>query len=943
GRWSLVPGQGHEKTYHHRRQERHSFTASSQSPSTQRSTMDPPRRPGGRDDEPRSHWVDPGYCKYYPGTAPTPHPSKITSTYLASTLLVQRQQQQQQQQQHHHALANKGEKLQSYAWRVSLPQFVASNNNSDDDGDDGESNDPNSPNNNNQDAGAAATATDNAVDAARPRTKRKNPEKVDDGDRCPICQDLLPEENRGILKCGHLFCLKCILQWVKKQQNNCPTCRAEVCHIKRTLSLAEALEKNANRKPPTKAQLKRAKRKSAIGKPSLKPDITTEKVRVRKKVSRERIRQNAMAPHPQAPGGFLHAQEQAEATAGAAQAVPDTQPDQVEDIMNQQVAIAVFSSSPPLPSATPQVHSPLPPWSPPSPAADREDRRVPIVADRRALFESTSACRGHRSVGGGSYVGGDGGARSIGDNGGGIGASVGEASLDMRMKNHSGGGGDVENNSGGGGAVGGRGWRSTVHIGNSSSGVSSDGGGVGSGNRDADDSNSRNNNGVGTGGAAEAAAQASSSNRDVQGAATSSGGDNLDHDDDDDDGRGDGVGDIATLGHLLSVLCSGTMRVSPNGDIGGIDGGGCGIASAAPSSVSCSPLLPSSSSSNKINSSSNKHNNSISNSSHGVGNPATDPETRSAAQAAMAASRAASRYTSLVPEQALAVQGLAALESSPTLRQLRVVARLVVGGSASAGMAGTPAVASVSRRRQPQDRLDQESGKYRDDEAGVSGRGDGGKSNSEERGSLLPRMDIDDNRSDNISSRGGGIGAEEEPCIEPVARRTAAVERDVSHTEEGDEYTFLGRNDNNTSTGGTTGSASPILGGSSDAVACSSSTSIPESSAYVYGNNAVPSGSINDGANTAVAGGAENAYGGDANGTGVAGCGHAGGGISVSTIGAAGPGGVTINSGRVRSSSLNNNNNNNNTCSYLTWLESRSDFNHWPWPSSSSDDDGASD
>ncbi|CAM9992380.1 unnamed protein product, partial [Ectocarpus sp. 13 AM-2016] len=41
----------------------------------------------------------------------------------------------------------------------------------------------------------------------------------------------------------HVFCLKCVLQWVKKQQNSCPICRAEVCHIKRTLSLAEALEK----------------------------------------------------------------------------------------------------------------------------------------------------------------------------------------------------------------------------------------------------------------------------------------------------------------------------------------------------------------------------------------------------------------------------------------------------------------------------------------------------------------------------------------------------------------------------------------------------------------------------------------------------------------------------------------------------------------------------
>ncbi|CAM9327081.1 unnamed protein product [Ectocarpus sp. 4 AP-2014] len=806
----------------------------------------------------------------------------------------------------------------------------ASNNNSDGDSNDDESNGPNSLNNNNQDAGAAAKATDNAVNAARPRTKRKNLEKVDDGDHCPICQDLLPEENRGIVKCGHVFCLKCVLQWVKKQQNSCPTCRAEVCHIKkRTLSLAEALEKNANREPPTKAQLKRATRKSAIGKPSPKPDITTEKICVRKKVSREQIRLNAMEPHPQAPGGFLHAQEQTESAAKAAQAVPDAQPDQVAAIVNQQVAFAMFSSpTPPLPT-TPQVPSPLPPSSPPSPAADREDRRIAIEADRRALFESTSSFRGHRSVGGGSYVGGAGGARSIGDNGGGVGVNVGEASLlDVRVANNSGGGGG----GGDGGAGGGRGWRSTATMGNSSSGVSSDGGGVGSVSRDADNSNSRNNDGVRTGGAAEAAAQESSSNRDVQGAATTSGGDNLDHDDDDDDGTGDGVGNTTTLGHLLSVLGSGSIRVSPNGGIGVNNGGGDGIAAAAPSSVPGSPLLPSYSSSSNSN-----INSSISNSSRGIGNPATNLETRSAAQAAMAASRAASRYTSLVPEQALAVQGLAALESSPTLRQLRAVARLMVGGSASAGMAGAPAEASVARRRQPQDGLGQKSGKYRDDEAGVSGRGDGGKSNSEERGGLLSRIEGDDNRSDNISSRGGGNGAEEAPFIEPVVRRTAVGERDVSHTEGRDEYAFPGRNDNDTTAGGTTGSASPILSDSSAAVACGSSTSIPESSAHVSGNDAAPSGSINDGANTAVAG-AEDACGGDADGGGVAGSGHAGGGISVSAIGAGGPGGAAIKSGRVHSSPLNNNNN-NNTCGYLTWLESRSDFNHWPSPSSDDDDD----
>ncbi|CAM9660904.1 unnamed protein product, partial [Ectocarpus fasciculatus] len=914
-------GRGHEKTYHHCHQERHSIPTSSQSLSTQSSTMEPPRRPGGGDDEPRSHWIDPGYCKYYPGTAPMPHPSKITRIYPAPTLLVQRQKQQQQQQ---NALANEGEKVPSWTTykRVSLPFYGDSN--------DGRSNDPNSLNYNNHDAGAAAV--DNAVNAAHPRTKRKNREKVDDEDRCPICRDLLQEENRGIAKCGHVFCLACILQWVKKQQNSCPTCRAEVRHIKRTISLVEALEKSANRKTPTKAKLKRAKMKSAIGKPSPNSDITTAKIRVRKKVSREQIRQNAMAPHPQAPGGFLHAQGQAEAATEAEQALPDAQPDQV--VENQEVAFAVFSTPS---SATPRDPSPLPSSSPPSPAADLQDRRAAIEADRRALFESTSALSGHRGVGGGSYVGGGGGARSIDDGGGGVGVSV---DLDVRMENNNSG-------DGGGNGGGGRGWRSTVSMDNSSSGVRSDADGFGSGNRDTDNnsSSSRSNNGVRTGGAAEAAAQESGSTRDVQGAVASSGGETLDHDDDD-DGRGEGVGNIATLGGLLSVLGSGGIRVSSNGGTRGGGGGGGGAAAAggggvaavAPSSDPFSSLLRSYGSSSS-SSSSSSNNNSVRNSSHGVGNPAIDPETRSAAQAAMAAIRAVSRYTSLVPAQALAVQGLAALESSPTPRQLHAVARPIVGGSAWAGMAGAPALAGVSQRRQRQGGLGQDSGEDRDNETGVSGRGDDRKSSSEARGSLLPRVDSDASCSDSD----GGNGVEDEPCTKSVARRAAVGERDVGHMEERDEYAFPGGNDND-SAGGTTGSASPILSGSSAAVADGSSTSIPEGSARGATASVSIDGSI-DGANTPLAG-AEDACG-DFDGAGGTSCDHGRGGNSVGAIGVAGHGGdgggagsrFGVNSGRVHAAPLNNSDNNNNTPSYLTWLESRSGFNLWSSLSSDNDDD----
>lgn len=396
------------------------------------------------------------------------------------------------------------------------------------------------------------------------------------------------------------------------------------------------------------------------------------------------------------------------------------------------------------------------------------------------MLESTSDSRGHRGVGGGSYVGGGGGARSIGDSGGGVGVSAGESSLDVNVDNNSGGGGG-----GDGGSGGGRGWRSTVSVDNRS-GVTGEGGGVGSRNLETDNSSSRNNNGVRIGGAAEAAAQESSSNREGQGAAASSGGDNVDHDDDD-NGRSEGVGNITTLGGLLSVLGSDRIRVSRSSGIGGAAGG---IAAAAPSSDPFSSLLRSyGSSSSNVNSSNNNSNiNKNSNSNHGLGNQAIDPETRSAAQAAVAAIRVASRYTSLVPAQALAVQGLAALESLPTLRQLRAVTRPRVGGRAWAEMAGAPALAGVPQRRQRRNGLGQDTGEDRDDEAGVSRRGDGRKNNSEERGSLLPRIDSDhnrsdDNRSDNISSSGGGgNGAEEEPCIESVTRRAAVGERNVGES-----------------------------------------------------------------------------------------------------------------------------------------------------------------
>ena len=42
---------------------------------------------------------------------------------------------------------------------------------------------------------------------------------------CSVCYDILPKDaNRVYTVCGHLFCVKCILNW-SEQQNSCPLCR----------------------------------------------------------------------------------------------------------------------------------------------------------------------------------------------------------------------------------------------------------------------------------------------------------------------------------------------------------------------------------------------------------------------------------------------------------------------------------------------------------------------------------------------------------------------------------------------------------------------------------------------------------------------------------------------------------------------------------------------
>ncbi|CAM9813654.1 unnamed protein product, partial [Laminaria digitata] len=131
----------------------------------------------------------------------------------------------------------------------------------------------------------------------------------DRGDPCPICQDYLPDKERGILKCGHVFCFVCIHKWSKKE-TKCPACRRKFSTIAKTLPPAQLCQELALRvfrdKHMTKAQQKKAKRRSERYKKP-KPVVATKTVRVRpRSQADEQRRLQANAPHPQAPGGFLH-------------------------------------------------------------------------------------------------------------------------------------------------------------------------------------------------------------------------------------------------------------------------------------------------------------------------------------------------------------------------------------------------------------------------------------------------------------------------------------------------------------------------------------------------------------------------------------------------------------------------------------------------------------
>eukprot|EP00904_Undaria_pinnatifida_P001871 jgi/Undpi1/11685/HiC_scaffold_36.g13980.m1 len=96
-------------------------------------------------------------------------------------------------------------------------------------------------------------------------TKRQQAAAVAESeDPCPICQDDLPEKERGILKCGHVFCFVCIHKWSKKE-TKCPACRRKFSSISKTLPLTDLREELVRRvlheKDMTKAQQKKAKRR----------------------------------------------------------------------------------------------------------------------------------------------------------------------------------------------------------------------------------------------------------------------------------------------------------------------------------------------------------------------------------------------------------------------------------------------------------------------------------------------------------------------------------------------------------------------------------------------------------------------------------------------------------------------------------------------------------
>ncbi|CAM9807219.1 unnamed protein product [Ectocarpus sp. 4 AP-2014] len=149
-----------------------------------------------------------------------------------------------------------------------------------------------------------------AKKAAEESKKREREEE----EMCAICCDKLPDLERGVLSCGHMFCFACIHQWTKNS-SICPGCRVQIKRITKTLSPAdEAKAKGGTRKPrgikkKTRKQLKRARHRDSRAK-NPAAGFVTKTVRVRPKSLKMTPAQQRAAPHPQAPGGWMHVQEQ---------------------------------------------------------------------------------------------------------------------------------------------------------------------------------------------------------------------------------------------------------------------------------------------------------------------------------------------------------------------------------------------------------------------------------------------------------------------------------------------------------------------------------------------------------------------------------------------------------------------------------------------------------
>ncbi|CAN0057680.1 unnamed protein product [Pylaiella littoralis] len=155
------------------------------------------------------------------------------------------------------------------------------------------------------------------VKNAKELEKEENKEEEEEEEEeqlCAICQDQLPDVGRGILACGHVYCFQCIHQWCKTQ-NDCPGCRVEIKRIVKTLSADDVAKEEARqkldfeRKCSNKKQLARAKRRAKRVKIPME-DVVTKTIRIRPKSLKPTPAQQRAAPHPQAPGGWMHAEAQ---------------------------------------------------------------------------------------------------------------------------------------------------------------------------------------------------------------------------------------------------------------------------------------------------------------------------------------------------------------------------------------------------------------------------------------------------------------------------------------------------------------------------------------------------------------------------------------------------------------------------------------------------------